>query len=152
EVSLHLALSERQAVRLLERAQWTLDYPSITARVADGVWGWPHADAVLEELTGARLSAAEQEQVLDLVCARADLRTPHELHQGVRNAVVIVDPQAAARRYEAAHQNRSVGVNASNDGSATLWATGTLTAVEELWAALDAPLGPAEPGDERTLA
>jgi hypothetical protein len=83
------------------------------ARVADGSWSLRHADALLDELAGSALAVAQREQVADLVGGRDSARTPWEIRQAARAAVLVMDPEAAERRYDKVKDDRSVTRSAS---------------------------------------
>ncbi len=93
-----------------------------------------------------------QEQVIDLVHGAHDARTPHQLRQAARAAVMVLDPEAAAKRWDKAKRERRVGADQTDPGgNATFWATGTTSQIAMILASIDTLALPKHPGDERTL-
>jgi hypothetical protein len=152
EVACLLQISPRSACRLLDNALLSASFPEVLARLASGEWTPAHAQAVVGELHGSGLERPDQQQVLELVLARAGSRTPWQLAALVRASCLLVDLDAAERRREKATRNRQVTSAPMADGQAGLWAVGPAPEVRAIMCALDAGLGPREPGDERTLA
>src|SRR5690242_7489232 len=70
EVGLLLDVSPRQGSNVVDRAQMLADFPAVHARIADGTWLMPHAEAALDELVGTGLLREQQDEVLDLVLSR----------------------------------------------------------------------------------
>ena len=152
ELALAWSRSPRQAENRLLQAQVFADFPAVVARVADGSWHLDHADAVLDELVGSGLSRPEQEQVLDLVLSRPGNRTPWELREQVRTALVVLFPEAAAERARRARTDRDVQTCPAGPGAALLSAYGPAADVAAMSASLDALCWPPAPGDTRTAA
>ena len=154
---LALALSESPGVaqRLLDEAHLFSAFPAVVARVGlplcDGGWSLRHADAMLSAIVGVELSPALQQQVVDLVVAHPDARTPRQIRAAAQAAVMILDPAAAERRLAKAKRKRHVHADTFGDGSATFWATGTTGQIAMVMASIDALAGPKQPGDSRTL-
>jgi hypothetical protein len=151
EVGLQLDLSPRQGRNVVERAQMLADFPAAHAKIADGTWLMPHADAVVDELGGTGLAHAQQDEVLDLVLERcAGRRTPWELRNAVRSAVLVLFPEAAVERARKAAEDRGVRCYPER-GGASLLAFGPAQRVAEIMACLDTMAGSCEPDDPRGL-
>jgi hypothetical protein len=157
ELALALAESPGTADRMLLQAHRYSEYPQVIARVglplADGGWSVRHADALLDAIAGLGLGLepAVQEQILDLVAAHPDARTPHQIRRAAQAAALVMDPEAAERRLAKAKDRRHVGADASSDGSGMFWAKGTAGQIAMVMASVDALAGPKQPGDPRTL-
>ncbi len=155
ELALALAESTGSMQNLLADAQLYAMFPAVIARVGlplrDGGWSLRHADALLDSLVGLELTAEQQQAVVDLVVASPDASTPYQVRKAAQAAVLILDPEAAARRYERAKKRRRVSSETWSDGSVAFTATGTATQIASVLASLDALAGPKQPGDARTL-
>ncbi len=156
ELALALSESSGTAQRWIENAQLYTAFPTVMARVgtpaSQGGWSIRHADALLDTICGLGLSREVQEQVIDLVLGAHDARTPHQLRQAARAAVMVLDPEAAAKRWDKAKRERRVGADQTDPGgNATFWATGTSSQIAMILASIDTLALPKHPGDERTL-
>ena len=154
ELGLLLGVSGRSMQHRLEEAQLLVAFPVVMARVAlplaEGGWSLTHADALLEAISGVELTEQQQAEVVQLVvdcCAR----TPHEVRKAAQAAILVLDPEAAARRWEKAKKERTIRMDVFGDG-AQLSALGSKGQVAVLWAAIDAHAGPKQPGDDRTMS
>ncbi len=156
ELALALSESSGTAQRWIENAQLYSAFPAVMARVgtpaSEGGWSIRHADALLDTICGLGLSREVQEQVIDLVQGAHDARTPHQLRQAARAAVMVLDPDAAAKRWDKAKRERRVGADQTDPGgNASFWATGTTSQIAMILASIDTLALPKHPGDERTL-
>ncbi len=156
ELALALSESSGTAQRWIENAQLYSAFPAVMARVgtpaSQGGWSIRHADALLDTICGLGLSREVQEQVIDLVQGAHDARTPHQLRQAARAAVMVLDPDAAAKRWDKAKRERRVGADQTDPGgNASFWATGTTSQIAMILASIDTLALPKHPGDERTL-
>jgi hypothetical protein len=155
ELALALSESPGTAQRLLTDAQIYTEHPAVIARVglpfSDGGWSLRHADALLQQIIGLGLTPAQQAQVVQLVGEHPDARTPHQIRKAAQAAVLVLDPEAAARRYAKAKKDRYVRGDAHSNGSGSFYAEGTATQIAQVMASLDALAGPKQPGDHRTL-
>ncbi len=156
ELALALSESPGTAQRWVENAQMFTSFPAVMARVglplSQGGWSVRHADALLDTISGLGLTTEQQVQVIDLVLGAADARTPHQIRQAARAAVMVLDPEAAAKRWDKARRERRVGIEQHEPGgAATLYATGTSSQIAAAMASLDALAGPKQPGDPRSL-
>jgi hypothetical protein len=152
EIGLLLDKSPRQGHNVVEGAQLFADFPAVHARIADGTWLMPHADAVVDELVCTELTRAQQDEVLDLVLERCSgRRTPWELRSAVRSAVLVLFPEATVDRAKKAAADRDVRCHAER-GGASLLAFGPAQEVAEMMACLDTMAGPCEADDARSIA
>ncbi len=156
ELALALSESSGTTQRWIENAQLYNAFPAVMARVgtpaSQGGWSIRHADALLDTICGLGLSREVQEQVIDLVQGAHDARTPHQLRQAARAAVMVLDPDAAAKRWDKAKRERRVGADQTDPGgNASFWATGTTSQIAMILASIDTLALPKHPGDERTL-
>ncbi len=156
ELALALSESSGTAQRWIENAQLYSAFPAVMARVgtpaSQGGWSIRHADALLDTICGLGLSREVQEQVIDLVQGAHDARTPHQLRQAARAAVMVLDPDAAAKRWDKAKRERRVGADQTDPGgNASFWATGTTSQIAMILASIDTLALPKHPGDERSL-
>ncbi|MGZ6804091.1 MAG: DUF222 domain-containing protein [Nocardioidaceae bacterium] len=155
ELALALAESCGTARRMLDTAQVYASFPSVVGRVglplAAGGWSVRHADALLDSIVGLGLTPSQQEQVVALVSEHPDARTPHQVRKAAQAAVMILDPEAAARRYDKAKKDRHVRTDVWGDGGASFSAQGTASQIAMVMASLDALAGPKQPGETRTL-
>ena len=150
ELSLELKESTGTCQRWIEAAQLLMAHPRVQALVAGQTWSIRHADAVLDELAGA--AEAVQQQVLDLVLADRNARTPHQLRKAVRAARLLHDLDGACDKQDRIHDRRGVTLVDDYDGSATLMVGGTKTRGAAMLAAIDAHVAVPAPGDTRNLA
>src|SRR5690242_20493514 len=87
ELALALAESTGTCRRWIDDARLLLAHPRLLALVADQTWSIRHADAVLDELTGAAEPA--QQQILDRVLSDPAARTPYQLRKATRAARLL---------------------------------------------------------------
>jgi hypothetical protein len=152
ELAMVMRRSVRQARNRVDGAQLFVAFPAVHAKIADGSWFLDHADAVLDELVGSGLDHDEQQQVLDLVLERGRGRTPWELRQQVRTAMVVLFPAHALDRAEKAKTDRDVRSYVEAPGVASLHAYGPAPDIAAMMACLDAMTFPPAPDDTRTVA
>lgn len=149
ELSLLLAESPGTCRRWVEDAQVFVAHARVMALVDDGTWSIRHADAVLDELAGARSDV--QEKVLELVLSQRDARTPFQLRKATRAARLLQDLESASDKQDEIHARRQVRVVDELDGSATVLVNGTKTGAAALLAAIDAHVAVPPAGDTRSL-
>ena len=152
----HLALTLGESSVTMDRwvteSQIFAEYPAVVALVADGHWSIRHADALLSEILGTLLSAEQQAQVVQLVADSCQARTPYQIRRATRAAVLLLDPEAAERRYDKVVKDRQTHCADNPDGSGTFWANGPKHLIAQIHACLDTICLPKQPGDTRTLA
>ncbi len=155
ELAPALGESPRTMQTRLEHARRFVAFPVVMAQVAlplaEGGWSIRHAEALLDVISGVGLTDAQQAQVIDLVIGSAGsgVGSPRQVRLAAQAAVMVIDPEAAARRWEKAKKDRSVLTEAFND-DAILTALGSKGQIAMLWAAIDAHAGPQQPGDDRS--
>ena len=149
ELSMELGESPGTCGRWLDDARALHRHPLVHALVDGERFTLRHADAMLDALAGC--TDEVQEQVLALVLADEEVRTPYQLRKAITAALFVAEPDRLLDRQQRLHERRAVTVVDDLDGSASVWVNGTKTGAAEMLACIDAHVGIAEPGDTRTL-
>ncbi len=150
EVGLAIGATSTTGGDLVERAVAAAALPGLIEAVEDGRLTERHVLAVLRELDRVELSLEQRQAVVLIALARYAGQAPGQLAQVVARLVVRVDRAAAAARDAVAAKARRVWFSRDVDGQAAMTARGPAAQIAAIRAALEATLGEAADGDERS--